>query len=314
MNNSLKIVFMGTPDFAVPALKSLLANHENVVAVVCQPDRPKGRGRKLTAPPVKDVAQDAGIPVLQPVKVKTELVKQLAPYEPDLIIVAAYGRILPDNVLNLPRLGCLNIHGSLLPKYRGAAPIQWAVLNGDSETGITIMQMDAGLDTGATLLSGKLTIDIQDTSATLFIKMAKLGGELLTEALAKLRSGDLTPQKQDDKLATLAPPLSKDAAPINWQDSAARISCQIRGLDPWPLAHTTLNGKRLRLFLPIISTNETKKIKPGTIIKADKEGLLIACGSGSLLVQELQLAGSKRMPVAAFIQGRPLKTGQLLGE
>ncbi len=313
MNNSLKIVFMGTPDFAVPALQTLLEHQENVVAVVCQPDRPKGRGRKLTAPPVKEVAQNAGIPVLQPTKVKTELVKQLAPYEPDLIIVAAYGRILPDNILNLPRLGCLNIHGSLLPKYRGAAPIQWAILNGDLETGITVMQMDAGLDTGDTLLSGKLAIDIHDTSATLFVKMAHLGGELLSQTLARLRSGDLPPQKQDDTKATLAPPLGKDAAPINWQNSAAQISCQIHGLDPWPLAHTTLNTKILRLFKPTVSA-KTEKMAPGTIIKADKKGLLIACGSGSLFVQELQLAGSKQMPVAAFIQGRPLEPGQLLGE
>jgi methionyl-tRNA formyltransferase len=303
---------MGTPDFAVPALQALLDNHENVAAVVCQPDRPKGRGRKLTSPPVKELALSADIAVLQPLKVKTELVKQLEPFKADLIIVAAYGRILPEAVLQLPHLGCLNIHGSLLPKYRGAAPIQWAVLNGESETGITIMQMDAGLDTGDILLTSKTTIADQDTSGAIFQKMSTLGGKLIIEALDKLRTGNLTPQKQDDSLATLAPPLSKDASPIDWHMTAAKISCQIRGLDPWPLAHTTMDGKKLRLFYPIVM-DRVESTVPGTIIRADKNGLLVACTESSLLLKEIQLAGSKRMPVASFIQGRPLKAGQILG-
>jgi len=315
MINSPRIVFMGTPDFAVPALQTLLDHHENVVAVVCQPDRPKGRGRKLTPPPVKELAEAAGIKVLQPVKVKTELARELAPFKPDLIIVAAYGRILSEEVLQLPKFGCLNIHGSLLPKYRGAAPIQWAILNGDSETGVTIMQMDTGLDTGDILLTGKLNIDMQDTSGTLFGKMAKLGSKLLMEALDKLKAGSLTPQKQDNNHATLAPPLGKEAAPISWHKSAAEISCQIRGLDPWPLAHTSMNDKWLRLFQPTaLDKSDAEKAAPGTILRADKNGLLIACLNSALLVKEIQMAGRKRMPVAAFIQGRPLKVGHLLGE
>ena len=313
MTDSWRIIFIGTPEFAVPALQTMLDHHENVVAVVTQPDRPKGRGRKLTPPPVKELAISAGIPVLQPTKVKTELVKQLQPFNPDLIIVAAYGRILPANVLELPRLGCLNIHGSLLPKYRGAAPIQWAILNGETETGITIMQMDPGLDTGDILLPGKLPITPHDTAASLFTKMSELGGHLLIEALDKLRAGDLPPQKQDDSLATLAPPLSKEDAVLDWHHSAFKLSCQIRGLDPWPLAHTTLSGKRLRLFQPEVIEQETT-VAPGTILKADKDGLLIACSQNSLLIKKIQLDGRKRMPVASFIQGRPINPTQILGE
>ncbi len=314
MTDSLRIIFMGTPDFAVPALQALMDNHENVVAVVSQPDRPKGRGRKLTAPPIKELAITAGITVIQPTKVKTELVKQLEPFKPDLIIVAAYGRILPSSILTLPRLGCLNIHGSLLPKYRGAAPIQWAVLNGESVTGITIMQMDTGLDTGDILLTSKLTIEDLDTSATMFTKMADIGGKLIILALNKLRAGKLTAKKQDEQLASLAPPLSKQASLIDWHNPAAQIGCQIRGLDPWPLAHTTMAGKKLRLFSTLTTEGTGKKTPPGTIIKADKNGLLIACATDALLVKELQLEGKKRMQVSSFIQGRPLKAGQILGD
>lgn len=313
MTDPWRIIFMGTPEFAVPALQALLDHHENVVAVVTQPDRPKGRGRKLSPPPVKELALSAGIPVLQPVKVKTELVKQLQPFKPDLIIVAAYGRILPANVLELPRLGCLNIHGSLLPKYRGAAPIQWAILNGEAETGITIMQMDPGLDTGDILLPGKLPITPHDTAASLFPKMAELGGRLLIEALARLRAGNLPPQKQNDQLATLAPPLRKEDAVLDWRNSAFKLSCRIRGLDPWPLAHTTLNGKRLRLFLPEVIEQENDAV-PGTILKTDKKGLLIACSQNALLIKEVQLDGSKRMPVASFVLGHHITPGQILGE
>jgi len=313
MTDSWRIIFMGTPEFAVPALQALLDQRKNVVAVVTQPDRPKGRGRKLGPPPVKELAISAGLPVLQPVKVRTELVERLRPFKPDLIIVAAYGRILPANVLELPSLGCLNIHGSLLPKYRGAAPIQWAVLNGEAETGITIMQMDPGLDTGDILLPGKLPIAPDDTAASLFPKMAELGGRLLIEALDRLRAGNLPPQKQNDSLATLAPPLRKEDALLDWHSSAFTLSCRIRGLDPWPLAHTTLNGKRLRPFRPEV-IEQDNDAAPGTIIKADKDGLLVACSKDSLLIREVQMDGSKRMPVASFIQGHPINPGQILGQ
>ncbi len=309
--NKPRIVFMGTPDFAVPALRILLQRGEEVAAVVSQPDRRQGRGRKLSPPPVKELAIETGIPVLQPEKIKGVLAGLLRPLRPDLIIVAAYGRILPEEVLELPPLGCINIHGSLLPRLRGAAPIQRAILNGDTETGITTMLMAAGLDTGDILLSAALPISTDDTSGTLFTAMADLGAGLLSDTLDALEAGTLTPRPQDDTLATLAPPLLKEEAVIDWQRPAAAVSCQIRGLDPWPLAYTKLRDKRLRLFKPRVIAGQSAQ--PGTIITADKRGLLVACGSDALLIQEVQLDGGKRMPVASFIQGRSLPAGERLG-
>ncbi len=309
--NKPRIVFMGTPDFAVPALRLLLERGERVAAVVSQPDRRQGRGRKLSLPPVKKLALEAGIPVLQPEKIKGVLVNLLRPLRPDLIIVAAYGRILPEEILELPPQGCINIHGSLLPRLRGAAPIQRAILNGDTETGITTMRMAAGLDTGDILLSAALPISDDDTSGTLFTAMADLGAGLLIDTLDELEAGTLTPRPQDDALATLAPPLQKEEAVIHWQRPAAAISCQIRGLDPWPLAYTWLGNKRLRLFKPRVI--EGQNAQPGTILTADKKGLLVACGADALLLKEVQLDGGKRMPVASFIQGRSLKAGETLG-
>ncbi len=304
-----RIIYMGTPDFAVPSLKALLDHGENVVAVVCQPDRPKGRGRKVFPPPVKMVAEAADIPVLQPKKVKTdEFLEEIRSYEPDLIVVAAYGRILPGPLLNLPPLGTINVHGSLLPKYRGAAPIQWSILNGDKETGVTIMQMDEGMDTGDILLPGRLPIEPTDTSGSLAEKMSDLGGKLLIEALEKLKKGELPPQKQDESLVTLSPPLYKDQAEIDWSKPATEISCQIRGLDPWPMAHTSLNGKWFRLFRPQ-ALEDDSDAAPGTLLQADKRGLLIATGEGLLRINEVQLEGSKRMAADAFLRGRPLEKG-----
>lgn len=306
---------MGTPEFAVPALQALLDNNEQVVAVVSQPDRPKGRGRKLIPTPVKVVAQAAGIQVLQPTKIKTqEYLDELRSYEPDIFLVAAYGRILTQKILDLPRYGCLNVHGSLLPKYRGAAPVQWSILNGEALTGITIMQMDEGLDTGDILLQGSLPIEDDDTSQTLAPKLAALGGKLLVETLNRLRAGELNPEKQDDDKATFARMLAKEDAIIDWSNPARHISCQIRGLDPWPTAVTFLNGKRLRLYKPKVLDQGTTDIKPGTVTQADKNGLLIACGEDSLLIQEIQKDGSKRMPVHAFLQGNQIDAGTILGQ
>jgi len=305
----LRIIFMGTPEFAVPSLQALLDHGKEVVAVVCQPDKPKGRGRKLSPPPVKELAMSAGIPVLQPTKVRTpEFLEELRSYQPDLMVVTAYGRILTGPVLSLPRLGTINVHGSLLPKYRGAAPVQWAVLNGDTETGITIMQMDEGMDTGDILLPGSLAIEPDDTAGTLAVKMAELGGRLLIEALERLKAGNLPPHKQDESLVTLSPPLSKELSEINWQRSAKEISCQIRGLDPWPMAHTTLEGKWLRLFAPQVIAGPVSEA-PGTLCRANKNGLVVATGEGYLRLGEAQLEGSKRMSVDAFLRGRPLATG-----
>jgi len=307
--NRYRIIFMGTPEFAVPSLQALLDHGEEVAAVVCQPDKPKGRGRKLSPPPVKELALAAGLPVLQPTKVRTpEFLEELRSYQPDLMVVTAYGRILTGPMLNLPPLGTINVHGSLLPRYRGAAPIQWAVLNGDTETGITIMQMDEGMDTGDILLPGRLTIEPDDTASTLAVKMADLGGRLLIEALELLKTENLPPRKQDDRLATPAPPLSKELSAIDWRKPAREISCQIRGLDPWPMAHTTLEGKWLRLFAPRMIAGPVREA-PGTLCRADKTGLTVATGEEYLRLGEVQLEGGKRMSADAFLRGRPLAPG-----
>jgi methionyl-tRNA formyltransferase len=312
-SSNLRIIFMGTPEFAVPTLRSLIAHGANVVAVVTQPDRPKGRGRVLTPPPVKVLAQGAGIDVLQPTKIRTDsFLDELRAYHADIILVAAYGRILPQTILSLPRLGCINVHGSILPKYRGAAPIQTAILRGEKEAGVTIMQMDAGLDTGDMLLLGSLSISDHDTSSTMIPKLAELGAELLIQVLKALALAPLPPQKQDDSQASLAPPLTKDDATINWQHSASAISCQIRALDPWPLAHTAYEGKQLKPFCPIVM-HEPCSEAPGTLVRADKNGLVIACGNDLLLITEIQFEGKKRMPVHSFLLGHPLTIGTVLG-
>lgn len=313
INKINRIIFMGTPDFAVPSLQALLDRKENVVAAVTQPDRPRGRGRKLSPPPVKVLAENAGIPVLQPTKIKTEeYLETIREFDPDLIVVAAYGRILPGPLLRLPPLGTINVHGSLLPGYRGAAPIQRAILAGERETGITIMQMDEGMDTGDILLQQSLPIKADDTSATLAAKMARLGGRLLIDALELLRRDELSPVRQDHHLATEAPPLSKEEAEIDWTRSAFAISCQIRGLDPWPLAHTEIEGQRLRLFGPTVIPGEPVE-PPGTLCRIDRDGMMIATGHDYLLIREVQREGANRMPVQAFLQGRPLKTGIRFG-
>lgn len=312
-SSNLRIIFMGTPDFAVPSLRMLIENNETVVAVVTQPDRPKGRGRKVTSSPVKLLAQKSGIEVLQPTKIKTEsFLDELRSYQPDVILVAAYGRILPQAVLSLPRLGCINVHGSILPKYRGAAPIQTAILRGEREAGVTIMQMDCGLDTGDMLLVGSLPVNDQDTSASLIPRLAELGGSLLLQVLGLLAAGRLEPQKQDDSQATLAPPLTKEDGIIRWENTASAISCQIRALDPWPTASTWLQGKQIKLFSPTVIA-ESSPGQPGLIVAADKNGLIIACGQNQIQVAEIQADGGKRMPVHAFLLGHPLSTGLVLG-
>jgi methionyl-tRNA formyltransferase len=309
INRINRIIFMGTPDFAVPSLQALLDHKENVVAVVTQPDRPKGRGRKVVPPPVKLLAEQSGIAVLQPTKIKTdEYLAAIREFDPDIIVVAAYGRILPGPLLRLPPLGTINVHGSLLPAYRGAAPIQRAILNGEKETGITIMQMDEGMDTGDMLLQASLPIRADDTSTTLAARMAALGGRLLIEALELLRRNELPPVKQDHHLATAAPPLTKEEGEIDWTRSATEISCRIRGLDPWPLAHTWHEGQWLRLFKPEVISGEPME-PPGTLCRIDRDGMMIATGHDYLLVREVQREGGNRMSVQAFLQGRPLKIG-----
>lgn len=299
----LRILFMGTPDFAVPTLQALLDGPDEVIGVVCQPDRKKGRGKKLSSPPVKVLAEKHGLPVYQPTSIRTDdFLDQIRAMDLDLITVAAYGKILPGALLHLPRLGTINVHGSLLPKYRGAAPIQWAVINGDTETGITIMQMDEGMDTGDILLQEAIDITDEDTAGTMFEKLARLGGPLLVRAIARLKEGDLTPIRQDDSLATEAPMLKKEMGHIDWNRPAPELRDLIRGLDPWPSAYGFLDGKRFRFFRPQV-VEQHSDASPGTIIQADTEGLLVATGEKGLLIREIQPEGKKRMAVSAWLCG-----------
>ncbi len=309
---SFRIIFMGTPDFSIPALQALIDGPDQVVAVITQPDRAKGRSKKLLPPPIKVLAESAGIPVLQPTRIRTpEFAAKLRSFEPDLIVVAAYGRILPPSILDIPPLGCINIHGSLLPRHRGAAPIQWAILSGDKEAGVTIMQMDVGMDTGAMLLPAAIPVEDDDTAGSLFIKLSALGGTALMEALDLLRQDKLPPIEQDDSLATEAGPLRKEDGAINWTLSAATIHCLIRGMDPWPTAYSFLDGRRFRFFSPELTADENSSgQEPGSIIRADRNGLLLTTGKGTLLVHEIQPEGKKRMSVEAYLCGQTLVNGQ----
>ncbi len=313
-----RIVFMGTPEFAVPSLRFLLDKGEKVVCAVTQPDRAKGRGRKVMPPAVKELALRADVPVLQPHRITEEVFHaRLAEFEPDIIVVIAYGKILPPDIINLPSLGIINVHGSLLPKYRGAAPIQWALINGETETGITIMQMDAGIDTGDILLQEKLPIKPEDSAGTLSAKLAELGGAALVKALDLWRRDLLHPVKQDETRASFAPMLKKEDGLIDWTQTASRISGLIRGLDPWPATYTTLFGRRLRLFAPEVVDNDICRNTfsgPGTVCRADRNGLLVKAGDGCLLIKEVQAENARRMGVASYVSGRPIPTGTKLGQ
>lgn len=308
-DQKLRLIFMGTPDFAATSLRYLLQGPDQVVAVVTQPDRPKGRGKQLAPPPVKVLATQAGIPVLQPVKIKTaEFRDELEQFQPDLIVVAAYGRILPPSLLELPPGGCINVHGSLLPAHRGAAPIQWAIIKGDREVGVTIMQMAEGMDTGPILLQHSLLPSTDETAGSLFVKLAELGGTALLEALDRYKAGELVARPQDSDLATHAPMLKKEDGRIDWQRTAWEIHCLIRGLDPWPSASCEIDGKRLQLYAPEV-VHQDSPAPPGTLLRADRRGLLIATGHNCLLVREVQPEGKKRMTVEAYLCGHPLTAG-----
>ena len=309
MSVPLRIVFMGTPDFAVPSLQTLLDGPNQVAAVVCQPDRQRGRGKVLSPPPVKVLAEQHHIPVLQPPSVRKEpFIEQMRQLAPDLLVVVAYGKILPGTLLRLPRLGAINVHGSLLPRYRGAAPIQWALINGETESGITIMQMDEGMDTGDILLSVPVAIGPQETAGELFDRLARLGGETLGPAIDRLNQGQLTPHPQDHARASAAPMLTKEMGHLDWNLPAARLHCLIRGLDPWPSAYGFINGKRYRFFDPEIVPLRSPQ-SPGTICRADNQGLLVATGDDCLLIRALQPEGKKRMEVATCLRGARLAPG-----
>lgn len=308
----LRIIFMGTPDFGLPSLQALADGPDDVVAVVTQPDRRKGRGKKLTPPPVKLLAEALGIPVLQPTKIRTEEFRNgLLSYQPDLIVVTAYGRILPPSLLDLTPMGCINVHGSLLPLHRGAAPIQWSVIKGDKDVGVTIIRMDEGMDTGDMLLQASITSAPDETAGTLFDKMAQLGSETLLRAIKGLKDGTIAAAQQDHDQATEAPMLKKSDGLIDWSKNGEDLECLIRGLDPWPSAFCIYKGKRLRLFRPEVIYKESDA-QPGILLQADKRGLLVACGENSLLIKEVQPEGKKRMTVEAFLCGCSLERGALL--
>lgn len=293
----MRIVFAGTPDFAVPALEALLASAHDIVAVYTQPDRPAGRGRKLTASPVKQCAEAAGVPVCQPTSLKSDdAFQRLAEWRPDLMVVVAYGLILPPAVLETPTHGCLNIHASLLPRWRGAAPIQRAILAGDHETGVCLMQMAAGLDTGPVLARLPLPIGPEDTAGDLHDRLADMGGKLLIDTLPRLT--DLTPEPQDDSGATYATKLEKREARIDWTKSAEQLAREVRAFNPWPVSHCEFGGKPLRIWSAQAVPGAGK---PGEVMAADSDGIDVATGDGRLRIRELQRAGGKRMTAAQFL-------------
>lgn len=305
----MRIVFMGTPDFAVPSLEGLIRAGHTVCGVFCQPDKPVGRHQnKLQAPPVKQTALAHNIPVFQPAKLRDgTALAQLKELDPELIVVAAYGRILPDDILNLPPKGCINVHSSLLPKYRGAAPINWAVINGETETGVTIMYMATELDAGDIIAQASTPIDPEETVETLHDRLAALGGELLVKTVASLAAGTATRTPQDETKVTFAPLLSRALSPIDWNKSAREIHNQVRGLVPWPATSTDiLNGETVKVFA-VRETGESTQKTPGTILAAGKGGIQVACGDGKVLsITELQAPGSRRMAAADYLRGHPL--------
>lgn len=310
-----RVVFFGTPAFAVPSLESL-CDVADVVAVVCQPDRPAGRGNVLTAPPVKLAAQARGIEVRQPVKLRDGAVASwLQSLSLDVAIVVAYGRILPKAVLDAPRLGCLNVHASLLPRHRGAAPINWAIMAGDTETGVTLMQMDEGLDTGPALADRKVTIGPDETSAELTARLSALGASLVREELQRYLDGALTPMPQDHARHTVAPLLTKELGRIDWRRSAQEIHDQVRGLQPWPGCSTTLGARRLIVCATRLDDPPTVVGgAPGEVVSVARDRIWVGTSKGLVALTDVQLEGKKRVPVREFLAGHPLRTGALLGQ
>lgn len=310
----MKIVFMGTPDFAAGALEALIGAGHGITAVVTQPDKPRGRSKELQFPPVKECALRHNIPVFQPVKIKTpEAVEELKKYEADVYVVAAFGQILSQEILDIPKYGCLNIHASLLPKYRGASPIQHVIIDGEEESGVTIMQMDAGLDTGDMLYCKKTAIAADDTFETLHDKLMVLGGEAIVEALPLLEEGKLTPVKQEDDMSCYAPLIQKSMGAIDFSKDAIAIDRLIRGMNPWPSAYTYYKGKQLKIWKAFpISAKEAEyagDAEPGCVVKVTKDAFDIATGDGVIRILELQLEGKKRMSAHDFLLGVKVTPG-----
>jgi methionyl-tRNA formyltransferase len=304
-----RVVFMGTPEFAVPSLDAL-SRTEEVTLVVTNPDRPSGRGRVLTAPPVKREAQRLGIPVFQPEKARgPESVARIAGERPGLIVVVAYGQILPPSILDIPEYGCINVHASLLPRYRGAAPINWAIARGETVTGVTIMKMDPGMDTGPMLHVREMPIGEDDTAETMFPKLSSLGAQALIEALGKLRGGTLAETPQDGNLATYAPMIKKEHGRIDWEKPAREVRDLVRGMTPWPSAFTDHGGKTLKIVAASVREGEGR---PGEILSVDRDGIVVACGEDALLLDKVQPEGGRAMSSGEYAQGRRVRKGDRL--
>ncbi|WP_243369812.1 methionyl-tRNA formyltransferase [Geotalea sp. SG265] len=307
----MRIIFMGTPDFACPTLQKLIDRKEEVVAVFTQPDRPKGRGQQTLPPPVKVLAEKYGIPVMQPLKVRVpEVVESIRELAPDLIVVVAFGQILPKSLLEIPTHGCINVHASLLPRWRGAAPLNWCIIAGDTETGVTTMMMDVGLDTGDMLLKKTTPIDPDENTQSLHDRLSTIGAEALAETLDLLKAGKLVQEKQDDSLTCYASMLKKEDGLINWNKEPLAIKNLVRGMTPWPGTYTFLDGKMLKVYR--VRTAEGKGT-PGTVLATGKQGLEIACAGGSIVIEELQLEGKKRLPAGDFLAGYKIAPGAKLG-
>ena len=303
---------MGTPEFAAPSLKTLIAAGEDVAAVVTQPDKPKGRGKHLSPPPVKELALKYNIPVLQPEKIRDEaFINIIQKLRPDIIVVIAYGKILPKAILDIPPKGCINVHASLLPKYRGAAPINWAIINGEKETGITTMLMDEGMDTGDILLTERVEIQDNDTTDSVYEKLKDIGANLLIKTISGLKKGMGRTIDQDDSYATYAPMLKKEDGRIDWAIKPEEIRNLIRGMYPWPGAYTRWEGKQLKIFKAQVASEERTSEEPGVIIKTSTDGIYVATGAGILLITELQPENKSKMSASEFIKGYKIGKGQI---
>jgi methionyl-tRNA formyltransferase len=305
---------MGTPDFAAVTLDKLIASKHELIGVVTQPDKQKGRTQEVSFSPVKELAIKHNIPVYQPIKVREpEFLEMIKAMAPEVIVVAAFGQILPKALLEIPPGGCINVHGSLLPKYRGAAPIQYSIIDGESETGITIMYMDVGIDTGDMILQAKLPIAENETGGSLFDKMAHLGADLLLEALGQLEAGTSARIVQDNELASYVKVLNKDMGKMDFSQPAVKLEQLIRGLNPWPSAYTFLDGKTLKLWQANVEPQNKSNTRPGEVVELRKDSFVVATGDGNLVIRELQLEGKKRMMADAFLRGYPIAIGTILG-
>ncbi|GAA61678.1 methionyl-tRNA formyltransferase [Pseudoalteromonas sp. BSi20652] len=314
MTQPLRIIFAGTPDFAARHLQALIQSEHQIVGVYSQPDRPAGRGKKLKASEVKALALEHNLPVFQPQSLKNdEALAELTSLNADIMIVVAYGLILPKAILEAPRLGCLNVHGSILPRWRGAAPIQRAIWAGDEQTGVTIMQMDEGLDTGDMLHISRCPISTTETSASLYTKLAELGPDALIETINKLANGEITPEPQNDELANYAKKLSKEEANIDWSMSALQIERNIRSFNPWPVCFTQMGGQTVKIYQAQVVLQLGD---PGQILSSDKNGVVVACGEHALCITQLQPQGKKPMAINDFLNGRSdwVTPGTILGE